>query len=303
MSQTCTFRRLPTVLAVLLLAGTVAGCSTPAESSRPRIVVTTAILGDVVGAMVGDRAEVEVVMPRGASPHDFAPSARQAVAMREADALVVNGWGFEAGLADTIDAARRSGVDVFAAVSAVRPLATGTRDPHFFTDPARMRRAARAIAAHLAAKVPTLRTDAFRAAARAYDRRLVQAEAEAEHALAVVPPARRILVTDHEVFGYFAERFGFRVVGTVIPGLSTQSEPSVRGLTALAATIRARGVPAIFASTSSPSRLAERLADGVGVSVEIVSLFSESLGPVGSDGATYLAMVTTNARRIATALR
>ncbi len=287
---------------LLVLTATAACGAGSGPDREARIVVSTDILGDVVAAMVGDRAEVEVVMPRGASPHEFSPSARQAVAMREADALIVNGWGFEAGLDDTVDAARRAGVNVFEAVSAVRPQGGAPHDPHFFTDPARMVQAVTAIAAHLRSTVPALRTAAFGAAARSYQRRLEGADAEVERILAVVPARRRVLVTDHEVFGYFAERYDFRVVGTVIPNLSTSSEPSARGLADLAEAIRAERVPAIFASTSAPARLARRLAATAGVSVRVVGLFSESLGPEGSAGATYLGMVVANAQRIAAAL-
>ena len=109
-------------------------------------MVTTNILGDVVEHLVGDAAEVEVVMPPNADPHDFAASAQQAASMREADALVVNGLGFEEGLVDTIEAAADDGVPVITRHGCHRPASrSGTATiPHLFTDPARMRAAAAA---------------------------------------------------------------------------------------------------------------------------------------------------------------
>ena len=91
------------------------------DADVPRVVVTTNILGDVVENLVGDDADVEVVMPPNADPHDFAASAQQAASMREADALVVNGLGFEEGLVDTIDAAADDGVPVITATDAIEP--------------------------------------------------------------------------------------------------------------------------------------------------------------------------------------
>jgi zinc/manganese transport system substrate-binding protein len=109
-------------------------------------------------------------------------------------------------------------------------------------------------------------------------------------------------VTNHDVFAYFADRYGFEVIGAVIPSTSTQAEPSAGDLDALATTVRQAGVPAIFADTASPRRLADALAAEAGSDVTVVPLYSESLGPPGSDGATYAGMMRTNATRIADAL-
>jgi zinc/manganese transport system substrate-binding protein len=81
--------------------------------------VTTNILGDVVTNLTGGVVEVVTIMPVGADPHDFQASARQADAMRSADALIVNGAGFEEGLLDVIEGAEADGVAVFEAISAV----------------------------------------------------------------------------------------------------------------------------------------------------------------------------------------
>jgi zinc/manganese transport system substrate-binding protein len=104
------------------------------------------------------------------------------------------------------------------------------------------------------------------------------------------------------VFGYFADRYGFDVVGAVIPGGSTLAEPSSQELADLADVIREQDVPAIFADTSSPTDLADALADEGGLDVEVVSLYSESLGEPGSGADTYLTMIQSNADAIAAAL-
>jgi zinc/manganese transport system substrate-binding protein len=293
---------------VVLAAGLVVGaCGDDGDGSgaadRPSIVVTTDILGDVVSSMVGDAAEVTVVMPSGASPHDFQASAQEAQLMREADLLVVNGGGFEEGLLDAIEAAEADGVVVHEAIEPVDtlPLEGGGDDPHFFTDPARMAVAARGILDAAVAEVPELDTDEVRATAEGYLAELESLDAEAEAILSVVPEDDRLLVTNHEVFGYLADRYGFEVVGVVIPGGGTGGSASAAELAELAAVIEEAGVPAIFADTSSPTDLAEALAGEVG-GVEVVQLLSESLGEPGLDGDTYVGMVRTNAQRISGAL-
>ena len=322
-------RRRPTILASALVALALlvtTGCSasdggSPAKGAK--VVVTTSILGDVVEHLVGNLADVEVIMPPGAGPHDFQASAKQAVAMREADVLIENGLGFEGGLLKAVDAARSAGVDVYDASSAITPLVfgeelgvtapastpgeepehpDGAKDPHFFTDPSRMVLAARGIAEHLRTAVPALDTSAFRTRSDTYIAELRAADTAIGKILAPVPTANRKLVTNHDVFGYFAQHYDFRVVGAVIPSLSTEAEPSAKALKQLAATIQEQHVPAIFADTSSPAALADKLSGSQGLHVKVVELFSEALGPKGSPGATYIAMMTTDARRIAAAL-
>lgn len=294
------------VVAVGSLAGGACGDDggdAGSEADGPSIVVTTSILGDVVASLLGDAADLTVVMPPGAAPHDFQASAQDGQAMREADLLVVNGAGFEEGLLDVIDAAEADGVPVHEAIEPVEVLEGGEHgaDPHFFTDPARMAVAAEGILDAVLAEVPELDTDEVRSDARAYLDELEALDAQIETTLEPVAGDDRVMVTNHEVFAYFADRYGFEVVGTVIPGTSTGDEASAAELAELAEVIEAEGVPAIFADTSSPARLAEALAAEVG-DVEVVELFSESLGEAGSGAETYVGMVRTNAERIADSL-
>jgi len=109
-------------------------------------------------------------------------------------------------------------------------------------------------------------------------------------------------VTNHEVFGYFADRFDFEVVGAIIPSLTTNAEPSASDLDELVEVIEAEGIQAIFGETTQSSNLADAIADEVGGAVEVVELFSESLGEDGSGAETYIGMMQTNADLIATAL-
>ena len=299
------------MLGLLLAAcGDGDGSAGSAESGdQPTVVATTSILGDVLEHVAGDQVDVVTIMPVGADPHSFQASARQANQMREADALVVNGAGFEEGLGDIIDSAAADGTPTFEAVSAVEPLDPDEashdhdgQDPHFFTDPARMAESVDAMAEFLVENVDGVDAAALRASADDYITELESLDREIEQLLADIPEDRRVLVTNHEVFGHFAERYGFEVVGTVVPSGSTADGASAGALADLAEVVAEEGVPAIFADTSSSDELADTLAGEVGGDVEVVELFSESLGDESSGGATYVEMMRTNAERIAEAL-
>jgi ABC-type Zn uptake system ZnuABC Zn-binding protein ZnuA len=120
--------------------------------------------------------------------------------------------------------------------------------------------------------------------------------------IAAVPPAQRLMVTDHDAFGYLAARYGIRVVGTLVPSLSSAAEPSARELTRLAATIRREGVRTIFTERSVDPRLARAVAAETGARVE-AGLYGDSLGPPDSPGATYEGMMEADMARIVAGMR
>ena len=327
-SEASWLRRASVAVAALALGmtgcggGDTAAVSVPGECGSPHVVVTTTILGDIVGNVVGDRGRVEVLMPVGADPHSFQPSASQAAALREADLVVVNGLGLEEGLQDLIEAAEADGVRVVEAASFVEALpftweeeegghqgeavdeeghGHGAFDPHIWTDPARMAGVATGLGEALAAADPAC-ADRWRAAAEGYRQELLRLDGEIEAMLDTVPAEQRKLVTNHNAFGYFAERYGFEVLGAIIPGGATFAAPSPADLAALVETLEREGVRAIFAETTMPAGLAEALAAEVGGQMVVVTLYTGSLGPSGSGAETYIGMQRTNAERIAAAL-
>jgi zinc/manganese transport system substrate-binding protein len=266
------------------------------DDGRPSVVVTSTILGDIVGEVAGDAATVEVLFPLGVDPHEFSPSVRQAEAMGDADLLVISGAGFEGGLDDAIESAADAGAEVFAFADHVELLGD---DPHYWTDPTLV---ATGLAALADALVDAGADAGVEDRATAYAAELEAVDAEIEALLADIPADRRVLVTNHEVLAYFADRYGFEVIGAVIPSLTTGAEPSAADVDELAALIEAEGVPAIFGETSSPSALARALADAAAGDVVVVELFTESLGDAGSGAETYLDLLRTDASLIRDAL-
>jgi zinc/manganese transport system substrate-binding protein len=279
------------------------------SAERPDIVVTTNILGDIVGEVVGDVADVEVLLDVGADPHSYAMSAAEAERMQDADLVVANGLNLEEGMLDNVESAAEHGARVLEVAPLVDPLPygsgtdenAGSLDPHVWTDPARMVTAVGLIE-EAVAELPGVDVDRLETTATAYRQRLQTMDASMQQRLDRIPQARRQLVTNHHVFGYFAARFDFEVVGTVLPGGTTLASPSASDLVELVDVLRQTGVPAIFADSSQPARLAEALAAEADLDIEVISLHTESLGPPGSGAETYLDMLDTNTDRIVDAL-
>ena len=300
--------------ASFLLVGACSGGTVDNAADQVQVIATTSIIGDVVSHLAGDGIELTMMIPPGVDPHDFAPSAQQVAAISSANLVIANGLGLEEGLEDVLAQARSEGISVLEVGEGIDPLPSdglptdgagaaeadghGAFDPHFWQDPLRMKVAVDAIAQALTDAGAT--EDALRVAD-------YQAEIDATHSeivaiLETIPVDRRLLVTNHDAFGYFADRYDFEVIGTIIPGGSTLSEPSSAEIAELVATISANDVPAIFVENIASSGLAEILAEETGTSIEIVLLVSDALGEPGSPTGTYLDMLEYNAAAIADAL-
>lgn len=217
-----------------------------------------------------------------------------------ADLVVANGLGLEEGLSDALASAAADGAVVIEVAPLVDPLQDdGSPDPHVWHDAARMAQAARLVAEEMTAITGDER---YSECGDEVATSLLETDAQVRSTLSAVPADRRVLVTDHDALGYFADAYDFEVAGVVIPGGATLAEPSSQQLADLVAVIQAEGVPAIFSNTAAPTSLTEAVAAEAGDQVEVVELFVGSLGPEGSEADTYTGMVLTNAERVAEAL-
>ena len=293
------------------------------------VVVTTTMLGSVVGEIltcaVGSDASMTVVMPIGADPHDFQPSSEQVAAMSTADVVVANGLFLEEGLVSVLESLETDGVNVLHIAELVNPLpfaddhgddhshdhgddhadesseehSHGDFDPHFWFDMDRMALAAELIGSELATSTGV---GDYEDCGVSVATGIRSAEADVIASLQAIPAESRVLVTDHDAFGYFADRYDFRVAGVVVPGGSTLSDPSSRELAELVEVIEREAVPAIFANTATDSDVVAALAAEVGRDIQVVPLFVGSLGGPGSGAEDYISMMVLNASLIAAAL-
>ncbi|OCC14017.1 zinc ABC transporter substrate-binding protein AztC [Streptomyces sp. PTY087I2] len=295
------------LVSLACLSVTLVGCSTNGQG-RPTVVVTTNILGDITRNIVGDEADVTVLMKANADPHSFGISAPQAAAIEQADLVVYNGLGLEENVLRHVEAARESGVPTLAVGDSVAPItyvageSADEPDPHFWTDPKRVSDAVELIAEDLIEHVKGADRSAIERNASAYGAKVSELTRWMRERFDAIPAESRQLVTNHHVFGYLAQRFDFRVVGAVIPSGTTLASPSASDLKSLAGAIEKANVKAIFADSSQPDRLAHVLKNESGIDVRVMKLFSESLTAEGKGAATYLEMMRANTTAIAEGL-
>ena len=292
-------RALAAALAALAAPG-LSGCAQVGHGSggKPVVVATTTQLGDLARALGGDRIEVRQILQPGSDPHEYELRPSDVAAVAGADLVLLSGMGLDDWMRPAIaDAGSHATlVDVGVHVP-TRLTAPGGPDPHWWHDPRNMEAAAALVGARLRAIDPAAapylapRTSAYRARLRVLD-------AGIRACMARIPPARRVIVTSHDAFAYFARRYGVRIVGTVIPSTSTQAQASAGALARLEDTIRREHVRAIFPERSINTALARRIAQDTGATAD-ASLYGDTLGPRGSAGATYLGMERANALALA----
>ncbi len=285
--------RLRIVGVLVGVAVLTAACGSPGAppEGRPTIVVTYSVLGAVVEDLVGDAATIQVLMPNGADPHEWQPSAKDIETLTRADLLVENGLGLEGGMASAFAQAEAAGVKRFIAADHVTvrhvgagegadpsdpDQAPGAPDPHLWMDPLTIRDAMDALALQLESD---LGIDVGTRAAD-LDARLATLNDEVAAILAAVPEADRTLVTGHESLGYFAARYGFRLIGAIVPSLSSAAEPSAADLAAIVGAIRAARVPALFTELGTPPQVSR--AVGAETGAKVVEVMTAALPEDGS---------------------
>jgi ABC-type Zn uptake system ZnuABC Zn-binding protein ZnuA len=299
-------RRRVGLAAVCLAALVVAGCSASGGDAggdrtggggRLRVVATTTQVADLAANVGGDRAQVTSLLKPGIDPHDYEPSPADIDAIAHADLVLENGVGLEAWLGDTIDSSGFDGPVADTSQGLRLRMVGGAADPHIWQNPRNAERMAANIERGLAAADPSAATT-FQANLAAYTRQLQALDSEVQRQIDSL--ANKRLVTNHDAFGYYIDRYGLQLVGSVIPSFDTSAELSGRDIRDLVARIKATRVKAILSETSLPPRTAETIGREAGVKVVTGedALYGDTLGPRGSDGDTYIKMIRHNTRTI-----
>lgn len=290
-------------LALVLLMGAT-GCRPAAPitpSTQLKVVATTSILADVVSVVGGESIDLDVLLPLGGDAHTFQPTPKDATALAQAQVIFINGLGLELFLEPLLENA--GGQAAVFSVSVSIPtiaLESGEIDPHVWLDPNNLIVWADNIAAALS-ELDAANASLYRANAAAYQTELRTLDTWITVQIAQIPAGRRAMVSDHAVFGYFAARYGFELIGAIIPGYSTLAEPSARELAALQDAILAAGAPAIFVGEALNANLAQRVAEDT--RTQLVFVYTGSLSAADGPAATYLQMMRYNVKAIVAALR
>ena len=297
-----------TVLSLVCLTGLLPACSTsePETSARPNIVVTYSVLGSVVTDLVGDAADVTILIPDGQDPHDFQPSARDIETINNADIVVSNGLDFEEGLEDVLASAIESGVSVYMVgenITVREPdedhaeedqaeeegHAHGAGDPHLWLSPLSFTQALPSLTAAIN-KATGLSIDETTALDQ-----LTTLDNEITEVINTIESC--VMVSGHDEMGYFADRYGCTVIGAIIPSFSTTSEATAKQIADLKVLAASNNVKAVFTGLGTPAEVSEQLASELGIAA--VSLSTHYL----NGAANYREFMLNLANQIAEALR
>ncbi len=291
-------------------------CASPAArpSSAPaqpvRVLAVETFLSDIAQNVAGDRLRVQALMPVGLDPHAFEPAPSDVVKVSESQVLIVNGAGLEDWLQRLLDNAggQRLVIDASQGL-AMRVPPPGDPaaaehpegDPHFWLDPTKVVRYVENIRDGLSQADPA-GAGTYAKNAQAYIAQLNELDQWIMAQVSQVPPARRLLVTNHETFGYFADRYGFKIIGAIVPSVTSNASPSAQEMAALVDRVRAAGAPAVFLEVGANTQLADQLAGETGIKV-VTWLLTHSVSAAGGPAPTYLAMMRYNTNTIVTALK
>ncbi len=295
------------ILNLVILAFLFTACQPTANQvpGRPRVLAVESFLADIAQNVAGDRLVVESLIPVDADPHAYQPAPQDASRIANADVLIINGANLEAFIAPLIqNAGKKQRVITASAGLSFRPDPSGKNpegDPHFWLDPNNVLKYVENIRDGFSGADP-IGKSIYAANAQKYTADLQTLDAWIKAQVQNIPQVHRLLVTNHETFGYFAERYGFTVVGAIVPSITSGAAPSAQELAALIDQIRSSGAPAIFLETGTNPQLADQIASETGVKV-ISDLYTHSLSFPDGPAPTYIGMMKYDVTAIVEALK
>jgi ABC-type Zn uptake system ZnuABC Zn-binding protein ZnuA len=301
--QLLRFLEIWIVILVFILCA--CGSTTPVVSgNKVRILATTTIVGDIVSQVGGDNIDLTILMPVGSDPHDFQPRPKDAASISNAQIIFSSGGGLEGFLKPMLDAT--------GATSKLMEVSTGitllplpgsnqsTGDPHTWMDPNNVIIWTQNIASTLSAADPAKR-EAYMVNAKTYSNSLHELDDWIRTEVAQIPTKNRLLVSDHAVLGYFAERYGFKQEGTITGSFSSDAAPSAKEIASLEDIIRQMGVKAIFVSEAINQPLADQIATDTGI--KAIWIYHASLSSPSGPARSYLEFMRYNVKVIVEALK
>lgn len=296
-----------------------------AASAAPpalQIVAVESFLADIAQNVAGDRVQIETLMPLGADPHSFEPTPQDIKKVADSNVIIANGAGFEVFLERLLENAggERTVIEASQGLE-MREVGEGEPaheqehedeeqheeeehhegDPHFWLNPLNVVRYTENIRDGLTALDPA-GAEIYKSNTEAYIEKLNALDAEIQAQVETIPAANRKLVTDHDTFGYFADHYGFEVIGMLIPSYTTADSSTAQQLAALVDNIKATGVKAILLENNANPQLAEQIEQDTGVEI-VTGLYTHSLSEPNGPAPTYIEMMEYDAGRIVEALR
>ena len=299
----------------VLIAFVLTSCGVPlqSEDNTLNVLASVSFLADIAQNVAGDRVQVDSLLPVGADPHAYEATPSDVVRISESTVLILNGLEYEHFIESLLENAGGERL-VITASDGLEPHSIDDEeegetedehgheagDPHMWLDPVLVVTYVENIRDGLSAADPE-GSETYKANAEAYIAELEELDAFIRQQVESIPTQRRLLVTNHEALGYFAERYGFQVVDTLLPGSSSNASASAREIAAAIETIKSSGAPAIFLDEMENASLANQISAETGVKV-VEGLHLESLTD-GAPAGTYIDMMKYNVSLLVQALQ
>ena len=267
------------------------------QTTLPKVLAVESFLADITKNVSGSRLEIDTLVPLGLDPHSFEPSPGDIAKIAESNILITNGAGLEEWLKDSITGANEKII----IVECSKGLEGLKGDPHFWLDPNLAKVYVQNIRDALIESDPQGK-DLYNINAEKYTARLIELDKWVVEAVKKIPEGKRLLVTNHESFGYYADRYGFKVIGTIIPGSSSASSPSAKEISGLIEKIKATGAKAIFLETGSDPKIANQVARETNIKI-VTELYTHSITELDGPAPTYIDMIEFNTNEIVESLK
>jgi ABC-type Zn uptake system ZnuABC Zn-binding protein ZnuA len=274
------------------------------------VIAVESFLADIAQQVAGDRITIQTLIPLGLDPHSFEPTPQDVVRLTECDAVIMNGAGFEEWMGSLLSENLKD-KPVIEAASGLTSRSPGTQeliddhihegDPHFWLDPINVIKYTENIRDGLILLDQAGRTD-YEKNAESYITQLRELDNWIQDQVSQIPLENRMIVTNHESFGYFADRYGFSIIGTIIPSVTTGASPSSQQLTQLVDQIRTTGVKVVFLETGANPQLADQLSRETGIQV-VSNLYTHSITREDGNASSYLALMHWNTQQIVEVLK
>lgn len=299
-------RRRSVTIHIFLLGILLTAChqdKAPSVSTSNPLAIES-FLADLAQNVAGERMAIQSLIPPGMDPHNFEVTPKEVVRINDSSILIINGADLESWLMPILENLPKDKLVITASegLSSRTSSKTGSEiDPHFWLDPINVIQYVKNIRDGLIKADPDGKVT-YENNAEAYIEKLNDLDHWIKEQVALIPPSNRKLVTNHESLGYFADRYGFEVIGTIIPSTSTGSSPSAEELAKLVDIIRSTGVKAIFLEAGGNSQLAEQVANETGIKV-VADLYTHSIPTNDGFSASYLEMMKHDVSVIVEALR
>ena len=299
-------RLLTSLFMIVLLAN---ACASKPVATAPgaglSVLATESFLGDIAQNVAGDRLKVDTLLPLSADPHEYQPTPSDMIKVASSQVIIINGLGYETWLQKTLDNTGGTGQVIIATKGlSARLDPTGAHadgDPHLWMNPLNVIQYVQNIRDGLSQADPAGK-QLYARNADAYIVHLKDLDQWIKNQVAQLPSNKRQLVTNHDALGYFASAYDFKVVGAVIPSVTSEASPSAQQMAGLIDTIKSSGAPAIFLDVGENQNLAQQIAAETGVKV-VIDLYVETISAPDGPAPTYIDMLKHDVTRIISTLK